>query len=326
MSEITAETSTIQETTETTSQDVAETQDTDVQETSTSQETETQDTGSEENTETDEKEAETKPSIDYEKQYKELQAEYTRNQQKLKELEARVPQQPQIIDDRGRVNPQFERDFAHQVEAFEYNSYRNLATQLEADVMPEVMDKLNKADNCYKMGDINSYRALMNEVKEFFNPLYIEQISAQKAMMNARKGEYIDKALKEQMTANATRLEEDLKQSSEVWELVNPDSEYFNAETFGIIKQLFDSYGSIDTQLATNAIKAIEANAIRKYKANVEAQKTAEVNKQKASIVTGDNINLNSSMPTIEQLERMSQKDYNSAVEKWGLANILSQR
>lgn len=289
MDEMTAETSTIQETTETTSQDVADVQSTDV-DTSTSQETETNDTASEETQETDVNDAENKTTqnVDYEKSYKELQAEYTRSQQRLRDLEARMPQKPQIVDDNGRVNPQFEMNFNYKVEAFEYNSYRNLATQLDSDVMPEVMDKLNRADNCYKMGDIHSYKTLMNEIKEYFNPTYIEQITEQKAMLKAQKGDYINQAIAEQRAFNGAKLEYDLRQSPEVWELVNPESEFYSAETFGIVKQMFDTYGTVDIELTTNAIKAIENNAIRKYKASLEAQKTADINKQKASITSGD--------------------------------------
>ena len=287
METATETTSTIQSSETSTSQDVTETQDT-VETTTTSQEPENTDTEVKE-TETDATETEQKQSIDYEKSYKELQAEYTRNQQKLKELEARVPQQPQIVNEQGAVNPQFEQNFNHEVEKYEFQSYYNLAGQLEPDVMPDVIGKLQKADSCYRMGDLNNYKALMNEVKEYFNPAYVEQIAEQKAQLKAQKNDYIQKAVQEQRMANIASLETELKAIPDLWELVDSQNEHFNPTLLGVIREYTDSIGGIDTQKLATLVKELEANGVRKYKAQLEAQKTADVNKQKAVISSGDN-------------------------------------
>lgn len=287
METATETTSTIQSSETSTSQDVTETQDT-VETTTTSQEPENTDTEVKE-TETDATETEQKQSIDYEKSYKELQAEYTRNQQKLKDLEARVPQQPQIVNEQGAVNPQFEQNFNHEVEKYEFQSYYNLAGQLEPDVMPDVIGKLQKADSCYRMGDLNSYKALMNEVKEYFNPAYVEQIAEQKAQLKAQKNDYIQKAVQEQRMANIASLETELKAIPDLWELVDSQNEHFNPTLLGVIREYTDSIGGIDPQKLATLVKELEANGVRKYKAQLEAQKTADVNKQKAVISSGDN-------------------------------------
>lgn len=287
METATETTSTIQSSETSTSQDVTETQDT-VETTTTSQEPENTDTEVKE-TETDATETEQKQSIDYEKSYKELQAEYTRNQQKLKDLEARVPQQPQIVNEQGAVNPQFEQNFNHEVEKYEFQSYYNLAGQLEPDVMPDVMTKLQKAESCYRMNDLNSYKALMNEVKEYFNPAYVEQIAEQKAQLKAQKNDYIQKAVQEQRMANIASLETELKAIPDLWELVDSQNEHFNPTLLGVIREYTDSIGGIDTQKLATLVKELEANGVRKYKAQLEAQKTADVNKQKAVISSGDN-------------------------------------
>lgn len=287
METATETTSTIQSSETSTSQDVTDVQDT-VETTTTSQEPENTDTEVKE-TETDATETEQKQSIDYEKSYKELQAEYTRNQQKLKDLEARVPQQPQIVNEQGAVNPQFEQNFNHEVEKYEFQSYYNLAGQLEPDVMPDVIGKLQKADSCYRMGDLNSYKALMNEVKEYFNPAYVEQIAEQKAQLKSQKNGYIQQAIQEQRIKAVGELEQEIRQYPEVWELVDDESPNFNNEVFGVVQEYFNNFGGIDAGRLSNFLKAVENNGVRKYKAQLEAQKTADVNKQKAVISSGDN-------------------------------------
>lgn len=315
----TAETSTIQSTEETTSQEVAETQDT-VNET-TSQEATTDDTATTDNgtDETQEQPKEEAPSIDYEKSYKELQKAYTQGQQRIAELEKQMPQQPQIVNERGKVNPQYEQQFYFNLSRGELVEYKNLSFKIEDTQDKELaQEALNKAEQCLYSGNIQGFEANMIEAKTYFNPAYIDKISILKAQAIANKDNTINQAIQEQKKQALNALETELRQNQEVWELVDPQSPNYSEDVFGVVKEYFDSFGGVDTNRLASFIKAIEANGVRKYTANLEAQKTAEMNKQKASITGGDNVNIQTDMPSYAQIEKMSQEEYNKAYAKWG--------
>lgn len=288
----TAETSTLSTTEGATPQNVVETNET--VENTTPQETTTEETATD-GKGTDEKVEQPKETVNYEQRYKDLQAEYTKGQQRIAELEKQIPQQAQIVDEQGQINPLFEQRFNHELNNRGFSTYQAYAMQIEdTEDRNSAINKLNEANIHYANGNISAYNSCMNEVKQYFNPQLVEQIAEQKAIMKAQKGEYINQAVYQQRMTAGANLEAELKQNTEVWELVNPDSENYSQDVFNVVKQMFDSFGSIDTTALTNVIKAIETNGVRKFRANLEAQKTAEMNKQKSDIPLGEGVAIGS--------------------------------
>ncbi len=291
----TAETSTLSTTEGATPQNVVETNET--VENTTPQETTTEETATD-GKGTDEKVEQPKETVNYEQRYKDLQAEYTKGQQRIAELEKQIPQQQQIVNEQGQINPLFEQRFNHELNNREFSTYQAYAMQIEdTEDRNSAINKLNEANIHYANGNISAYNSCMNEVKQYFNPQLVEQIAEQKAIMKAQKGEYINQAVYQQRMTAGANLEAELKQNTEVWELVNPDSENYSQDVFNVVKQMFDSFGSIDTTALTNVIKAIETNGVRKFRANLEAQKTAEMNKQKSDIPLGEGVAIGSGSP-----------------------------
>ena len=271
--------STIQSETTETSQVETETQDTSASETS--QETDEQDT-SEQSQETETKQTATE-SIDYEKQYKELQAEYTRKSQEFADFK-RQHEQPSIIDDRGNPTSQFEKNFNYQLDNYEFSSYLNLARGLDPEDRQEVEDKLDMANRAYVSGNTQNYRALMNEVKQYFNPEYIEQIRDTINAEKSKKDAYIQQAVYQQRQDNAIRMAEEISKDEALNALVNPDSETYSKPVFDIVHQLFNLTGGLDIKLASEAINAIKQQAITEYKASLAINSQ----KQQAGVLSGD--------------------------------------
>lgn len=271
--------STIQSETTETSQVETETQDTSASETS--QETDEQDT-SEQSQETETEQTATE-SIDYEKQYKELQAEYTRKSQEFADFK-RQHEQPSIIDDRGNPTSQFEKNFNYQLDNYEFSSYLNLARGLDPEDRQEVEDKLDMANRAYVSGNTQNYRALMNEVKQYFNPEYIEQIRDTINAEKSKKDAYIQQAVYQQRQDNAIRMAEEISKDEALNALVNPDSETYSKPVFDIVHQLFNLTGGLDIKLASEAINAIKQQAITEYKASLAINSQ----KQQAGVLSGD--------------------------------------
>ena len=271
--------STIQSETTETSQVETETQDTSASETS--QETDEQDT-SEQSQETETEQTATE-SIDYEKQYKELQAEYTRKSQEFADFK-RQHEQPSIIDDRGNPTSQFEKNFNYQLDNYEFSSYLNLARGLDPEDRQEVEDKLDMANRAYVSGNTQNYRALMNEVKQYFNPEYIEQIRDTINAEKSKKDAYIQQAVYQQRQDNAIRMAEEISKDEALNALVNPDSETYSKPVFDIVHQLFNLTGWLNIKLASEAINAIKQQAITEYKASLAINSQ----KQQAGVLSGD--------------------------------------
>ena len=271
--------STIQSETTETSQVETETQDTSASETS--QETDEQDT-SEQSQETETEQTATE-SIDYEKQYKELQAEYTRKSQEFADFK-RQHEQPSIIDDRGNPTSQFEKNFNYQLDNYEFSSYLNLARGLDTEDRQEVEDKLDMANRAYVSGNTQNYRALMNEVKQYFNPEYIEQIRDTINAEKSKKDAYIQQAVAQQRKDNAIRMAEEISKDEALNALVNPDSETYSKPVFDIVHQLVNLTGGLDIKLASEAINAIKQQAITEYKASLAINSQ----KQQAGVLNGD--------------------------------------
>ena len=271
--------STIQSETTETSQVETETQDTSASETS--QETDEQDT-SEQSQETETEQTATE-SIDYEKQYKELQAEYTRKSQEFADFK-RQHEQPSIIDDRGNPTSQFEKNFNYQLDNYEFSSYLNLARGLDPEDRQEVEDKLDMANRAYVSGNTQNYRALMNEVKQYFNPEYIEQIRDTINAEKSKKDAYIQQAVYQQRQDNAIRMAEEISKDEALNALVNPDSETYSKPVFDIVHQLFNLTGGLNIKLASEAINAIKQQAITEYKASLAINSQ----KQQAGVLSGD--------------------------------------
>lgn len=279
METTTEDVSTIQSETAETSQVETETQDTST--TETSQETAEQDT-SDRTQETETKEAET-GGIDYEKQYKELQAEYTRKSQEFANYKKQF-EQPSIIDEKGKPTSQFEQNFNYQLDNYEFSSYLNLARGLDPEDRQEVEDKLDMANRAYMSGNMQAYKAQLNEVKQYFNPEYIEQIRDYIISERNKKDQYIQQEVDKQRQENALRISEEISKNEVLNSFVNPDSETYSKPVFDIVHQLFNLTGGLDVNMASEAINAIKQQAITEYKASLAINSQ----KQQAGVLNGD--------------------------------------
>lgn len=324
METFTADTSTSNVNLEATSQDVVENPGTgeELQTSPTSNDTTTSDTAKDD-TSTDvqnDKQNNQQQNVDYEKSYKELQAVYTKSQQEIAELKKQLPQQPQIVNEQGQINPQFEQAFQHNLASYEFANYQKLATYLEdKEQAHQCMQLLNNAELEYSRRNIDGYNQLMSQVKQYFNPEYVEIITEQKALMKANKQAYLEDALKANKQQNAIRLETELRQYNDLWDMVNPESENYIPEMFNVVKEYNDNFGGLDAEALSLLVKKIADCAVKKYNTDLQDKKNAEMNKQKAGIATGDNITFNSNdMPTYAQIAKMSQEEYNKAYKKWG--------
>lgn len=308
---------TIAETVEQTTPDVAE--DTQpVEETQTIEEEATQEpepTETETTVETDEGEKVT----DWEKIAKDNQASFTKISQEKAELTKRIEElenqlKPKIVQE-GKINPEFEQRYNFQVDDNEFRAYEGLSRQLNPEQRQEVENLLYEARNLYNPNNKKAYQSKMAEVKNYFDSEIVEQIATEKQnMLSQIKGEF-DKAIRADKQEKANKVAAAIEQVPALNELVQPDSENYSPEVFGIVKTMFDYTGGVDIESTQKAISKIKELGVKEYL----AKQKAETQKAQANVPTGETVvqKQASGLPTAEEL-RTNNGLYLKTVNKLG--------
>lgn len=316
---------TIAETVEQTTPDVAE--DTQpVEETQTTEETATQEpetTETETTAETDEGEKVT----DWEKIAKDNQASFTKISQEKAELTKRIEElenqlKPKIVQE-GKINPEFEQRYRFDVDNREFMAYENLSRQLEPEQREQAESLLREAQRLYNPKNNRAYESKMAEVKDYFRSDIVEQIATEKqGLLNQIRGEF-DKALLADKQDKANKVASAIEQVPELNELVQPDSENYSPEVFGIVKTMFDATGNVDIENTQKAIAKIKELGVKEYL----AKQKAETQKEQANVPTGETVITKqaSSLPTAEEL-RTNSGLYLKTVNKLGGKDIQKRQ
>lgn len=259
-----------------------------------------------------------------EKGYNEAQKTLTQNLQikaKYDELVKKQEQQEALRLERAKqqgystVN---EQQIAQQVAQAELTEFVNALNYVEPDAQLQVQQYLN---TYYQTGDVR----YLNEAKRYYPSDFLENVAVGKLnMQNRLKAQY------EKETS-----EKALKAEQELAEVLKTDYADF-IETVkgnkGASKalEMFCNAGFVQSKEDMAAFKTIyddivsiaKEQAIKEY----EAQKAIEKTKQAATIQSDGGYQFGEVMPTSEQISKMSQADYNKAVEKWGLEKILQAK
>lgn len=308
---------TIAETVEQTTPDTEVTQPVET-ETQTTEETvqEPETTETETTVETDEGEKVT----DWEKIAKDNQASFTKISQEKAELTKRIEElesqlKPKIVQE-GKINPEFEQRYNFQVDDSEFRAYEGLSRQLSPEQRQEVENLLYEARNLYNPNNKKAYQSKMTEVKNYFDSEIVEQIATEKQnMLSKIKGEF-DKAILADKQEKANKVAAAIEQVPELNELVQPDSENYSPEVFGIVKTMFDYTGGLDIESTQKAINTIKELGVKEYL----AKQKAETQKAQANVPTGETVVQKSeNLPTAAEVSQNYEK-FIKKYQKQGLS------
>lgn len=267
-----------------------------------------------ETTETETTETESAEPTNWEKIAKDNQASFTKVSQEKAELTKRIEElenqlKPKIVND-GKISPEFEQKYKFDVDNQEYLAYDSLARQLDNEQRAEVEQLLREAQRLYNPNNNRAYEQKMAEVKDYFRADIVEQIALNKQnLIGKMKGEF-DKAITADKQERANKVAQAIESVPELNELVQPDSENFSQEVFGIVKTMFDYTGNVDVEATTKAIAKIKDLGVKEYL----AKQTAEKQKEQANVPTGAEV-VQKDAPTITAEE--ASRNYNKYVEKF---------
>lgn len=314
---------TIAETVEQTTPDVAEDTQPVETETQTTEEDATQEpetTETETTVETDEGEKVT----DWEKIAKDNQASFTKISQEKAELTKRIEElekqlKPKIVEN-GKINPDFEQNYKRDVDTREFYEYFNLSRRLEPEKMAEVEDLLKQAESVYNPQNNRAYEQLMAQVKDYFtSDLVIDIAMRKQALLNEMQGKF-DEAIKADKQEKANKVAADIEQVPELNDLVAPESENYSPEVFGIIKTMFDYTGGVDIESTQKAISKIKELGVKEYL----AKQKAETQKAQANVPTGETVvQKGTALPTAEEITNTPGL-YTKLVKKYGMEKVDS--
>ena len=315
---------TIVETVEQTTPDVAENTQP-VEETQTTEEVtqEPETTETKTTVETDEGEKVT----DWEKIAKDNQASFTKISQEKAELTKRIEElenqlKPKIVQE-GKINPEYEQKYRFDVDNQEFIAYERLCTQLDAEQREQAESLLREAQSLYNPKNNRAYESKMAEVKDYFRSDIVEQIATEKQnLLGQMKGKF-DEAIRADKQEKANKVAAAIEQVPELNELVAPDSENYSPEVFGIVKTMFDYTGGVDIESTQKAISKIKELGVKEYL----AKQKAETQKAQANVPTGETVvqKQASGLPTAEEL-RTNSGLYTSTVKKFAGNDSNKQR
>lgn len=308
---------TIAETVEQTTPDVAENTQPVETETQTTEEVtqEPETTETETTAETDEGEKVT----DWEKIAKDNQASFTKISQEKAELTKRIEElenqlKPKIVEN-GKISAEYEQNYRFDVDNQEFIAYQNLSRQLEPEQRAEAESLLNDAQRLYNPKNNRAYESKMAEVKDYFRSDIVEQIATEKQNLLSQMKSKFDEAIQADKQEKANKVAQAIEQVPELNELVQPDSENYSPEVFGIVKTMFDYTGGVDIESTQKAISKIKELGVKEYL----AKQNAETQKAQANVPTGETVvqKQASGLPTAEEL-RTNSGLYLKTVNKLG--------
>lgn len=269
-----------------------------------------------------EEKTETQPQQkNWEQIAKDNQASFTRVSQELAELKKQVEaSKPRLIQDDGKINPEFEQRYKFDIDNREFIAYDNLSRQLEPETRQVVESLLNEAKRLYNPKNNRAYEAKLAEVKDYFRADIVEQIALEKQNLNSQIKKEFNKAIEAQRMEKAQNVANEIEAIPELKELVTKESENYSPDVFDIVKTMFDYTGGVDVQSTLNAINAIKNIGVKEYIAKQEAEKT----KTQATVPTGNTVVQNqSSIPSRDEI-LANPSLYREAVKKYGMDKVDS--
>lgn len=209
----------------------------------------------------------------------------------------------------------------------------------------EIADKLQVAELEYYANNLNQvtpedyetvrqylanymqtgHKAYLNEAKKYFNSDIVEKAVLMKNdLQNKLQGEF-DAKHRQLLAANEQKLAEELKGSyGEFLDSIKED------EGVSLALQTFCNTGHIqskeDMQVFVDIVGKIQARAKEQAIKEYEAQKAIEATKEKAVIDAGSNVleSNGDKMPTLAQINAMTQAEYEQAYAKYGDKLLLA--
>ena len=265
-------------------------------------------------TETTETAEEVKEQVDWEKRAKDTQASFTKVSQEKAELAKRIEEleqqlKPKIVNE-GKINPEFEQKYKFDADNQEFLTYDNLARQLDTEQRAEVEELLRQAQRLYNPTNNRAYEQKMAEIKNYFDAGIVEQIALNKSKLLGDMQSEFNKAIQADKQERADKVAKAIESVPELNELVQPESENYSPEVFGIVKTMFDYTGGVDIEATQKAIAKIKDLGVKEYL----AKQKAETEKAQANVPTGTEV-VQKETPTITP-EQASQ-NYQKYVEKF---------
>jgi hypothetical protein len=252
------------------------------------------------------------PVKNWEQIAKDNQAAFTRVSQELAAL--KKAQEPKVVDDKGKITPEYEQNYRFEVDNREFLTYDNLARRLEPETRAEVERLLGEAKSVYNPKNKSAYNQKMSEIKNYFNADIVEAIALDKRNLESQMQSEFEKLTREHKEQKSKEIAATVEQSEDLKALLYQESENYSPEMFSIFKQMFDEFGGVDVEVLSKAVSSIKALGVKEHL----AQQKAQAEKQKAVVPTGQAVKANTEALTLE----FAQNNYRKAVEKFGMAKV----
>lgn len=247
---------------------------------------------------------------EFEKKYNELVAKQQAEVQRLTEQKL---QEAQL---RGFQSVE-QQEIADQVQVAEFEYYWNNLSQIN----PEQAQTVQQCLQAYYQSGHPSY---LEEAKRYFPADFIERVAVAKSDLQSRLSNEYKQRQNQELEAKQYQLAQTLKAGfgEFLGDLETNTGKSQALQQFchaGFINSVEDMKAFVDVY---DAIAQFERAAQLK---EIEAQKVIDETKARAVIdsnVSADSPQINKA-PTYAEISRMTQAEYNAAVDKWGLETIL---
>ena len=247
---------------------------------------------------------------EFEKKYNELVAKQQAEVQRLTEQKL---QEAQL---RGFQSVE-QQEIADQVQVAEFEYYWNNLSQINPDQAQTVQQCLQ----AYYQSGHPSY---LEEAKRYFPADFIERVAVAKSDLQSRLSNEYKQRQNQELEAKQYQLAQTLKAGfgEFLGDLETNTGKSQALQQFchaGFINSVEDMKAFVDVY---DAIAQFERAAQLK---EIEAQRVIDETKARAVIdsnVSADSPQINKA-PTYAEISRMTQAEYNAAVDKWGLETIL---
>ena len=247
---------------------------------------------------------------EYENKYNDLLA---KQQQEVQRLTEQKLQEAQL---RGFQSVE-QQEIADQVQVAEFEYYWNNLSQIN----PEQAQTVQQCLQAYYQSGHTGY---LEEAKRYFPADFIERVAVAKSDLQSRLSNEYKQRQNQELEAKQYELAQTLKAGfgEFLGDLETNTGKSQALQQFchaGFINSVEDMKAFVDVY---DAIAQFERAAQLK---EIEAQKVIDETKARAVIdsnVSADSPQINKA-PTYAEISRMTQAEYNAAVDKWGLETIL---
>lgn len=261
---------------------------------------------------------------DLEKGYKEAEKSFN----KVAELEKRIKEfeekQPKYVTQEGKIDPKIKAQFDYQVDNAEFSEYQKLARSLDAETRTEVERLLDEASSLYSLNRKSEYKRKLAEAKNYFDSEINESIFDKRKTLEAQAQEQIRNYEQKEYNRKANECAQKVKETPELYNLVNKESPDFKPEVLQLLDAVFDAYQDVDIPQIMKVINTVKDLGVKEYLKKQEF----EQKKQQASVGQGNNVTANkpTGLPSREELiadptlyektiNRMAGNDYTKRSE-----------